>query len=99
MDAVITGAGVFRIGISVEFDWSVVNTALMLKRLGYRIGGVLNYNPETVSTDWDFADKLFFDQLTPETLGNILIKERPKFVVLWLVAKLGKGSMVKPGLG
>ncbi len=90
VDAVVTGAGgVFRIGVSVEFDWSVVNTVLMLKRLGYRVG-VLNYNPETVSTDWDFADKLFFDQLTPETLRNILIKERPKFVVLWAGGQIGQ---------
>ncbi len=89
VDAVITGAGVFRIGVSVEFDWSVVNTVLMLKRLGYRVG-VLNYNPETVSTDWDFADKLFFDQLTPETLRNILIKEKPKFVVLWAGGQIGQ---------
>lgn len=89
VDAVIAGAGVFRIGVSVEFDWSVVNTALMLKKLGYRTG-VLNYNPETVSTDWDFADKLFFDQLTPEILSNILIKESPKFVVLWAGGQIGQ---------
>ncbi len=82
VDALVVGAGVFRIDVSVEFDWAVVNTALALKRLGYRIG-ILNYNPETVSTDWDFADKLFFDQLNPETLRNVLIKERPKLVVLW----------------
>ncbi len=98
VDVVVAGAGVFRIGVSVEFDWSVVNTVLMLKRLGYRVG-VLNYNPETVSTDWDFADKLFFDQLTPETLRNILIKERLKLVVLWLGARLGRGFMVRLGPG
>jgi len=89
VDAIVVGAGVFRIGVSVEFDWAVVNTVLALRRLGYRVG-IVNYNPETVSTDWDFANKLFFEELTPETLRNILIKERPKVVILWAGGQIGQ---------
>ncbi|WP_066797280.1 carbamoyl-phosphate synthase (glutamine-hydrolyzing) large subunit [Caldivirga sp. MU80] len=89
VDALVIGAGVFRIGVSVEFDWSVVNTVLGLREMGYRVG-VVNYNPETVSTDWDFADKLFFDELTPETLRWIVNKENPKFVVLWAGGQIGQ---------
>ncbi|ADY01747.1 carbamoyl-phosphate synthase, large subunit [Vulcanisaeta moutnovskia 768-28] len=89
VDALVVGAGVFRIGVSVEFDWAVVNTVLALRRLGLRVG-IINYNPETVSTDWDFANKLFFDELTPETLRNMLIKEKPKLVVLWAGGQIGQ---------
>ncbi|MCG2886351.1 MAG: carbamoyl-phosphate synthase (glutamine-hydrolyzing) large subunit [Vulcanisaeta sp.] len=89
VDAIVVGAGVFRIGVSVEFDWAVVNTVLALRRLGYRVG-IVNYNPETVSTDWDFANKLFFEELTPETLRNILIKEKPKLVILWAGGQIGQ---------
>ncbi|WP_291765686.1 carbamoyl-phosphate synthase (glutamine-hydrolyzing) large subunit [Caldivirga sp. UBA161] len=89
VDALVIGAGVFRIGVSVEFDWAVVNTVLGLKELGYRVG-VVNYNPETVSTDWDFADKLFFEELTPEALRWIIVKENPKLVVLWAGGQIGQ---------
>ncbi|MFB6470023.1 MAG: carbamoyl-phosphate synthase (glutamine-hydrolyzing) large subunit [Vulcanisaeta sp. AZ3] len=89
VDAIVTGAGVFRIGVSVEFDWAVVNTVLALRRLGLRIG-IVNYNPETVSTDWDFANKLFFDELTPRTIRNILIKEGPRLIALWAGGQIGQ---------
>ena len=89
VDALVLGAGVFRIGVSVEFDWAVVNTVLGLRNMGYRVG-VVNYNPETVSTDWDFADKLFFEELTPDALRNIVSKENPKIIVLWAGGQIGQ---------
>ncbi|MEM4838973.1 MAG: carbamoyl-phosphate synthase large subunit, partial [Pyrobaculum sp.] len=62
VDYLVVGAGVFRIGVSVEFDWSTVNLAQELRNRGFRVA-ILNYNPETVSTDWDVVDKLYFDEI------------------------------------
>ncbi len=76
----VIGAGVFRIGVSVEFDWAVVNFALAAQRRGYEVI-VANYNPETVSTDWDMNDKLYFEELTLERILDIYEKERPEGVV------------------
>nr|WP_048191525.1 carbamoyl-phosphate synthase (glutamine-hydrolyzing) large subunit [Pyrolobus fumarii] len=73
---VVIGAGVFRIGVSVEFDWAVVNFALATRRRGYEVI-VVNYNPETVSTDWDMNEKLYFEELTLERLLDINDKEKP----------------------
>ncbi len=77
----VLGAGVFRIGVSVEFDWAVVSIAHALKRYGSEEVMILNYNPETVSTDWDESEKLYFDELTLETVYKINEKERPWGVV------------------
>lgn len=76
----ILGAGVFRIGVSVEFDWATVNLANSLHRKGYEVI-VLNYNPETVSTDWDINDKLYFEEITLETIRDIVSLEKPIGVV------------------
>ncbi len=66
----ILGAGVFRVGASVEFDWAVVNFANAAKKRGYEVI-VLNHNPETVSTDWDMSDKLYFEEISLESVLSI----------------------------
>uniref|UniRef100_A0A7J3X598 Carbamoyl phosphate synthase large chain n=1 Tax=Thermofilum pendens TaxID=2269 RepID=A0A7J3X598_THEPE len=78
---VILGAGVFRIGVSVEFDWSVVQLVWALKRRGVGEVIVVNYNPETVSTDWDVPDRLYFEELTPERVLDIYEFEEPRGLV------------------
>ncbi len=77
----VIGPGVFRIGVSVEFDWASVNYAMAAKRLGYEVS-MINYNPETVSTDWDVFDKLYFDEITVEKILDINEKERFSYVVV-----------------
>ncbi len=86
--ALVLGAGVFRIGVSVEFDWCSVNFAKALKK---RFGQValLNYNPETVSTDWDMADKLYFDEITAETVKAIDKKEHFEGVAVFTGGQIG----------
>ena len=74
---IVLGAGVFRIGSSVEFDWSGVNTIWALKRRGIDQAIMINYNPETVSTDYDVSDKLYFEELTLERILDIYEKEQP----------------------
>ncbi|NPA05764.1 MAG: carbamoyl-phosphate synthase (glutamine-hydrolyzing) large subunit [Crenarchaeota archaeon] len=76
----VIGAGVFRIGVSVEFDWAVVNYADAAKKRGYEVI-VVNYNPETVSTDWDMNDKLYFEEITLERILDIYEFEKPGGVV------------------
>lgn len=76
----ILGAGVFRIGVSVEFDWAVVNFAQATRSLGYEVI-VVNYNPETVSTDWDFSDKLYFEEINAERVLDIYLKEKPMGII------------------
>ena len=78
---IVLGAGVFRIGSSVEFDWSGVNTIWALKKQGVDEAIMINYNPETVSTDYDISDKLYFEELTLERILDICDKERPMGVV------------------
>jgi carbamoyl-phosphate synthase large subunit len=77
----VLGAGVFRIGSSVEFDWGGVNTIWALKRQGMDEAIMINYNPETVSTDYDIPDKLYFEELTLERILDIHDKENPLGVV------------------
>jgi carbamoyl-phosphate synthase large subunit len=79
---VVLGAGVFRIGSSVEFDWCAVNTVWALKKHGVKEVIVINYNPETVSTDYDICDKLYFEELTLERILDIYEKENPIGVVV-----------------
>ncbi|MBI4173858.1 MAG: carbamoyl-phosphate synthase (glutamine-hydrolyzing) large subunit [Candidatus Aenigmarchaeota archaeon] len=76
----ILGSGPIRIGSSVEFDWCTMNCVWELKRKGYRTM-VLNCNPETVSTDYDMSDKLYFDELTLERVMDIIEMENPYAVV------------------
>jgi len=79
---IVLGAGVFRIGSSVEFDWSGVNTIWALKRRGIDEAIMVNYNPETVSTDYDISDKLYFEELTLERVLDIYEKEKPFGVIV-----------------
>jgi len=78
---IVLGAGVFRIGSSVEFDWCGVNTIWALKKYGIQEAIMVNYNPETVSTDYDVSDKLYFEELTTERILDIYEKENPLGVI------------------
>jgi len=77
----VLGAGVFRIGSSVEFDWCGVNTIWALKKNGIQEAIMINCNPETVSTDYDISDKLYFEELTLERVLDIYEKENPLGVI------------------
>ncbi|MFO7734380.1 MAG: carbamoyl-phosphate synthase (glutamine-hydrolyzing) large subunit [Candidatus Aminicenantes bacterium] len=77
----VLGSGSYSIGSSVEFDWCCVNAALALKKLGYETL-MVNYNPETVSTDYDICDRLYFDELSFERVLDIYEKERPLGILL-----------------
>ena len=77
----VLGAGVFRIGSSVEFDWCGVNTIWALKKNGIKEAIMVNYNPETVSTDYDISDKLYFEELSRERILDIYEKENPMGVI------------------
>ncbi len=77
----ILGSGAYRIGSSVEFDWCCVNTARTLASLGYRTI-MVNHNPETVSTDYDECDRLYFEEISLETLLELYRKEKPMGVIL-----------------
>jgi len=79
--AVVIGSGVYRIGSSVEFDWCCVTAARKLQEKGYKTI-MLNYNPETVSTDYDMCDRLYFDEINFENLYEIYRKEKPKGILL-----------------
>src|SRR2546422_3359897 len=78
---IVLGSGPYCIGSSVEFDWCCVNTVLALRKLNYHTI-VVNYNPETVSTDYNECDKLYFDELSFETLQEIYARENPVGVIL-----------------
>ncbi len=78
---VVLGSGAYRIGSSVEFDWCSVNALMTVKKEGYR-SVMINYNPETVSTDYDMCDRLYFDELTFERVMDILEMESPYGVIL-----------------
>lgn len=78
---VVIGSGPIRIGQGIEFDYSSVHCVWSLKRLGYEVI-IINNNPETVSTDFDTADRLYFEALTPEDVQNVLDIEKPYGVVI-----------------
>ena len=78
---VVLGSGAYRIGSSVEFDWCSVNALQTTRRQGWR-SVMINYNPETVSTDYDICDRLYFDELTYERVMDILEMEMPHGVIL-----------------
>ncbi len=79
---IVLGAGPYRIGSSVEFDWGTMNMAWALKRNGADEVVVVNCNPETVSTDFDMSDRLYFEEMTVERLLAIYEKENPLGMVL-----------------
>jgi len=78
---VVLGSGAYRIGSSVEFDWCSVNALLTVKKEGWR-SVMINYNPETVSTDYDMCDRLYFDELTYERVMDIMDLEQPHGAIL-----------------
>ena len=78
---VVLGSGAYRIGSSVEFDWCAVSAIRTLRASG-RKAVMVNYNPETVSTDYDICDRLYFDELSLETVWEICSKERPSGVIV-----------------
>ncbi|WP_278843173.1 carbamoyl-phosphate synthase (glutamine-hydrolyzing) large subunit [Hoylesella timonensis] len=78
---VVLGSGAYRIGSSVEFDWCGVQALHTIRREGYR-SVMINYNPETVSTDYDMCDRLYFDELTFERVMDIIDLEMPHGVIV-----------------
>jgi carbamoyl-phosphate synthase large subunit len=78
---VVLGGGAYRIGSSVEFDWCCVNSVATLRNLKYRTI-MINCNPETVSTDYDICDKLYFDEITFERVMDICEKENPLGIIV-----------------
>jgi len=78
---IVLGSGAYRIGSSVEFDWCSVNALKTVNSLGYR-SVMINYNPETVSTDYDVCDRLFFDELSFERVMDIIELEHPIGVII-----------------
>jgi len=78
---IVLGSGAYRIGSSVEFDWCSVNALYAINKEGYR-SVMINYNPETVSTDYDICDRLYFDELSFERVMDIIELERPHGVIL-----------------
>ena len=87
---VVLGSGPIRIGQGIEFDYSSVQCIWALKKLGYEVA-IINNNPETVSTDFDIADRLYFEPLTPEDVMNVLAVEKP----LGVVVAFGGGTAIK----
>ena len=78
---IVLGSGAYRIGSSVEFDWCSVNALQTARRQGHQ-SVMVNYNPETVSTDYDMCDRLYFDELTFERVMDIIDLEKPDGVIL-----------------
>ncbi|MDO4496577.1 MAG: carbamoyl-phosphate synthase (glutamine-hydrolyzing) large subunit, partial [Bacteroidales bacterium] len=78
---IVLGSGAYRIGSSVEFDWCSVNALQTARKQGYQ-SVMVNYNPETVSTDYDMCDRLYFDELTFERVMDIIDLEQPHGVIL-----------------
>jgi len=91
---IILGAGGFRIGVSVEFDWATVNYGLFARRRGFEVG-MVNYNPETVSTDWDMSDKLYFDEITLERVLDIYEKEKPLGIIAFVGGQIANNLAKK----
>jgi len=80
-EVIVLASGPYCIGSSVEFDWCAVNTVATLKKEGF-VTAIINCNPETVSTDYDITDKLFFEELTLERVWDIAEKEKPQGLIL-----------------
>jgi carbamoyl-phosphate synthase large subunit len=78
---IVLGSGAYRIGSSVEFDWCSVNALYAINKEGYR-SVMINYNPETVSTDYDICDRLYFDELSFERVMDIIELENPHGVII-----------------
>ncbi len=90
----VLGSGAYRIGSSVEFDWCCVNSVKTLKRLNYQTI-MVNYNPETVSTDYDECDKLYFDEISFETVVDIYEKEKSVGVIISMGGQIPNNLALK----
>ena len=91
---VVLGSGAYRIGSSVEFDWCGVQALNTIRKEGYR-SVMINYNPETVSTDYDMCDRLYFDELTFERVMDIIQLEAPKGVIVSTGGQIPNNLAVK----
>ncbi len=91
---VVLGSGAYRIGSSVEFDWCGVQALNTIRKEGLR-SVMINYNPETVSTDYDMCDRLYFDELTFERVMDIVEKETPKGVIVSTGGQIPNNLAVK----
>ncbi|XP_016393004.1 multifunctional protein CAD isoform X2 [Sinocyclocheilus rhinocerous] len=83
----VIGSGVYRIGSSVEFDWCAVGCIMELRKMGYKTI-MVNYNPETVSTDYDMCDRLYFDEISFEVVMDIYEMENPEGIILSMGGQL-----------
>ena len=90
----VLGSGAYRIGSSVEFDWCCVNTVRAVQELGYETI-LLNYNPETVSTDYDVCDKLVFDEIALETVLDLYEREQPYGVIVSMGGQVSNNLALK----
>jgi len=90
----VLGSGSYRIGSSVEFDWCCVNAVYELRRQGYETI-MVNYNPETVSTDYDECDRLYFDEISIETVMDIYEKEQPEGIVISMGGQIPNNLALK----
>jgi carbamoyl-phosphate synthase large subunit len=91
---IVLGSGPYRIGSSVEFDWCCVNSVLTLNRLNYTTI-MINCNPETVSTDYDICDKLYFEELSFERVMDIFEKENPRGLIVSMGGQVANNLAVK----
>ena len=91
---IVLGSGAYRIGSSVEFDWCCVNCVFSLKTMGYKTI-MINYNPETVSTDYDICDRLYFDELSFETVSDIYEMENPHGMVISMGGQIPNNLAMK----
>ena len=91
---VVLGSGAYRIGSSVEFDWCSVNAVQTARKLGYK-SIMINYNPETVSTDYDMCDRLYFDELSFERVLDVLDLEMPKGVIVSVGGQIPNNLAIK----
>ena len=91
---IVLGSGAYRIGSSVEFDWCSVNAVKTIHNEGYR-SIMINYNPETVSTDYDTCDRLYFDELTFERVMDIIDLENPHGVVVSMGGQIPNNLAMK----
>ena len=91
---VVLGSGAYRIGSSVEFDWCSVNAITTARKLGYK-SIMINYNPETVSTDYDMCDRLYFDELTLERVLDVIELEQPRGVIVSMGGQIPNNLALK----
>ena len=91
---IILGSGAYRIGSSVEFDWCSVNATQTARNLGYK-SIMINYNPETVSTDYDMCDRLYFDELSLERVLDVVDLEMPRGVIVSMGGQIPNNLAMK----